>query len=195
MARGKYGAKAESRRNEELELELAGAQEELRRARETIADLTLERNGLRSKDASTRMREAGRLAAADLRAQHENHQRELTAEKARTSMLLAYLVDVLADVNSGKIGAGQTPGDLPGLLHHYSDRPGELWARVVGAHDSTDPDVAVMASRRNRRADVNGYQAEASRRREHGLDDDPSYAVLGDPNAWKSRIRGWEELT
>lgn len=192
MAKGKYASAAKSRRIEELETELESAQEDLRRANEALSKVTLERNLLRSKDSAARMKEAGRMAANDLARMANQYSAQREAIESDTAKLLMYLVDVVARVNSGEIAAGQMPGELPGVLHHFSPRPGELFARAVGADESTDPSIAVMGNRRNRRSDVNGYRAEASRRRENGDGHTIADETLGDPKAWLSRTQGWE---
>lgn len=194
MTRGRYANAAKARRIEELEHENAALTEKISVLEDEKAELHKQCNLLRGKDSSLRMKQAAELARNDIAALAENHRRELAVAQHRTAELLDYLVEVVAAVNRGEIAAGQTPADLPGLLHHFApvsaSSAGELFARAVGAHGSDDPDIAVMATRRNRRADVNDYRGEAARRAERGLDSDP---VLTDPQVWRRRIHKDEE--
>lgn len=191
MAKGKYANAAKAHRIEELEATITELNEKLAARDEQIHELSTERNLLRAKDDSARLAEAAALARRDvaaLQARHDEQRERLAQDTAR---LLMYLVDTLAKVNAGEIGVGQMPGDLPGLLHHFSAKPGELFARVVGAHDSDDPDVAIMGNRRNRRAGVNDYRAEAAHRKERGREVEDE--TLGDPNAWLARTDDWQD--
>lgn len=187
MTRGKYTSKAANRRTEtavaqrdELVKELHSIKEQLADEQKALAELK------REIDAKV-LRRAREMAAEDLSAQQQRHEQQLEQSRAETARLLMYLVDVVAEANREH---DVLPADLPGLLHHYSDRAGELFARAVNATDSQDPDIAVMASRRNRRADVHAYRAEASRRAQRGLGSDP---VLTDPQAWLRRTRDYRQ--
>ena len=186
MTRGKYANAAKARRIDELEEKLVEAKNRIAELKNQLATSHQEYNLLTGKDASTRMAEAARLAAHDITTLNQRHQRETAQLHEDTRALLAYLVDVVAEANRGALGAGQTPSDLPGLLHHFAQNPGACFAHAVNAAGSDDPDIAVMANRRNRRADINDYVTESAHRRERGLEVDDA---LIDRDAWRTRAQ------